>query len=139
MRLNELNKGMTAVIDAVEGEGGLRQHMLDMGVIPGVEITFIKYAPMGDPMQFRIHGYELTLRKDEAKKIVVSPAEKKEGSGKKQEKRTERKTQHPGLGEEGRFHKKGSGNPVPEGTTLTFALVGNQNCGKTTLFNRLTG
>ena len=139
MRLNELNKGMTAVIDVVEGEGGLRQHMLDMGVIPGVEITFIKFAPMGDPMQFRIHGYELTLRKDEAKKIVVSPAEKKEPSDKRQEKRTEKKTEHPGLGEEGKFHKKGSGDPVPEGTTLTFALVRNQNCGKTTLFNRLTG
>ena len=107
MRLNELNKGMTAVIDVVEGEGGLRQHMLDMGVIPGVEITFIKFAPMGDPMQFRIHGYELTLRKDEAKKIVVSPAEKKEPSDKRQEKKEQKKRRSiRGLAKKENFTRK---------------------------------
>ena len=149
MTLNELHPGQSAVVDTVGGEGSLRQHFLDMGVIPGAEITLVKYAPMGDPIEFRIHGYELTLRLDDAKKITVhmpgktvedhgaqghpgSDSRQKEG-GKKE------KTAHPGLGEEGKFHPKGSGEPLPEGTTLTFALVGNQNSGKTTLFNQLTG
>ncbi len=136
MKLNELKKGMTAVIDTVEGGGELRQHILDMGVIPGAEITFIKYAPMGDPMQFRIHDYELTLRKEDAKKIGVTPVENKTVSG---EDDFEKETEHPGLGEGGRFHDRSTEEPLPDGTTLTFALVGNQNTGKTTLFNRLTG
>ncbi len=138
MTLKELKTGQTARIDSVGGEGALRQHFLDMGVIPGAEVTLMKLAPMGDPMELRIHGYELTLRLDEAAQIGVTPvqkAEKPEGGGAERN----RKTDHPGLGEEGKFHPKGSGDPLPEGTPLTFALVGNQNSGKTTLFNQLTG
>ena len=136
MRLNELKPGQSAVIEEVGGEGALRQHFLDMGVIPGTEVTVIKLAPMGDPMELRIHGYELTLRLAEAEKIMISPANPKTTE---QEKKPQRSQEHPGLGEEGRFHPKGSGDPLPDGTTLTFALVGNQNSGKTTLFNQLTG
>ena len=136
MRLNELKPGQSAVIKAVGGEGALRQHFLDMGVIPGTEVTVIKLAPMGDPMELRIHGYELTLRLTEAEKIDIVPAYRKEAE---EEKKASRSPEHPGLGEEGRFHPKGSGDPLPEGTKLTFALVGNQNSGKTTLFNQLTG
>ncbi len=137
MRLNELGQGQSARIEKVGGEGALRQHFLDMGVIPGAEITFIKTAPMGDPMEFMLRGYELTLRVYDAQKIAIEPlGEKNEASPKK---RDRRRTEHPGLGEEGKFHPKGSGNPLPQGTTLTFALVGNQNSGKTTLFNQLTG
>ena len=136
MRLNELKPGRSAVIEEVGGEGALRQHFLDMGVIPGTEVTVIKLAPMGDPMELRIHGYELTLRLADAEKISVTPSEQKTAE---QEKKTPRSQEHPGLGEEGRFHPKGSGEPLPENTTLTFALVGNQNSGKTTLFNQLTG
>ena len=135
MTLKELKPGQSAVITAVGGEGSLRQHFLDMGVIPGAEVTFVKLAPLGDPMQLRIHGYELTLRLADAQKVEVSPIQKIEEKH-EQERKT---TPHPGLGEEGRFHEKGSGDPLPEGTLLTFALVGNQNCGKTTLFNQLTG
>ena len=136
MKLSELKKGTTARIETVEGTGELRQHILDMGVIPGAEITFIKYAPMGDPMQFRVHDYLLTLRVEDAKKITVTPLENKAVS---EENDFEKETEHPGLGEGGRFHDRATENPLPEGTTLTFALVGNQNTGKTTLFNRLTG
>lgn len=135
MNLNELGIGQSAVIKSVGGKGQLRQHFLDMGVIPGIEIKLVKLAPMGDPMQFTLHGYELTLRVADAEKISVEPvaAESSEPSPKI------KKSHHPGLGEGGKYHKKGSGNPLPDDTTLTFALVGNQNSGKTTLFNQLTG
>ena len=136
MRLNELKPGQAAVIETVGGEGALRQHFLDMGVIPGTEVTVIKLAPMGDPMELRIHGYELTLRLSEAEKIEIVPTGRKAADA---EKVPQRSPEHPGLGEEGRFHPKGSGDPLPDGTKLTFALVGNQNSGKTTLFNQLTG
>ena len=136
MKLSELKPGRSAVIEEVGGEGALRQHFLDMGVIPGTEVTVIKLAPMGDPMELRIHGYELTLRLSEAEKIGITPVDPKTAEA---EKTPPRSQEHPGLGEEGRFHPKGSGDPLPDGTTLTFALVGNQNSGKTTLFNQLTG
>ena len=139
MNLNELKIGKSARILTVGGEGALRQHFLDMGVIPGAEVTLIKLAPMGDPMELRIHGYELTLRLDEASNIGVEPIEHKEESNDQPKQTKNTKTEHPGLGEEGRFHPKGTGDPLPEGTKLTFALVGNQNSGKTTLFNQLTG
>ncbi len=136
MKLNELKPGRSAVIEEVGGEGALRQHFLDMGVIPGTEVTVIKLAPMGDPMELRIHGYELTLRLADAEKIGISPLDQRAAEA---EKKPQRSPEHPGLGEEGRFHPKGSGDPLPDGTKLTFALVGNQNSGKTTLFNQLTG
>ncbi len=135
--LSQLAPGEAARVESVGGEGALRQHLLDMGVIPGVELSVVKLAPMGDPMELRIHGYELTLRLDDAQKIAVSridTAQEEDTSTP-----THHDVDHPGLGEGGKFHPKGSGDPLPEGTTLTFALVGNQNCGKTTLFNRLTG
>ena len=137
MTLKDLNIGESAVIDTVGGEGALRQHFLDMGLIPGEEVTLVKFAPMGDPMELQIHGYELTLRLDDAKQIQITPTTKK--PGKAQLPRDEKPVEHPGLGEGGRYHTKKGENPVPEGTTLTFALAGNQNCGKTTLFNQLTG
>ena len=140
MKLNELKPGQSARIETVGGEGALRQHFLDMGVIPGTEVTLIKLAPMGDPMELRIHGYELTLRVADAGKIGITLLKGAEAADAAAgEKKDQKSPEHPGLGEEGRFHPKGSGNPLPEGTTLTFALVGNQNCGKTTLFNQLTG
>lgn len=135
MTLKELEIGKTAVVRSVGGEGVLRQHFLDMGVIPGAEVTVVKLAPMGDPLELRIHGYELTLRLADAAQIIVEPV----ASSTQVEKKITKKTMHPGLGEEGKFHPKGSGDPLPEGTKLTFALVGNQNSGKTTLFNQLTG
>ena len=137
MTIKDLKPGESAVITQVGGTGALRQHFLDMGVIPGAEITLIKLAPLGDPMELRIHGYELTLRLDDAEKIDIESVhtpENKPDSGKRR-----RKTAHPGLGEEGKFHPKGTGTPLPDSTVLTFALVGNQNSGKTTLFNQLTG
>ena len=137
MRLNELKPGQSARIDAVGGEGALRQHFLDMGVIPGTEVTVVKLAPMGDPMELQIHGYELTLRLADAARIDITPVDRQTTGDEKKEDR--RSTEHPGLGEEGRFHPRGTGDPLPEGTRLTFALVGNQNSGKTTLFNQLTG
>ena len=137
MNLNELKPGQSARIDIVGGEGALRQHFLDMGVIPGTEVTLVQFAPMGDPLELRIHEYELTLRLADAEKISVTLLEKREESRVTEPER--KKTDHPGLGEEGKFHPKGSGDPLPEGTMLTFALVGNQNSGKTTLFNQLTG
>jgi len=137
MKLNTLKPGESARITEVGGEGALRQHFLDMGVIPGASVTLVKLAPLGDPMEFRIHGYELTLRVADAEKIggVLLPGL----PGKEGEAKEKTRKEHPGLGEEGRFHPKGSGDPLPEDTTLTFALVGNQNSGKTTLFNQLTG
>ncbi|MCR5295251.1 MAG: ferrous iron transport protein B [Lachnospiraceae bacterium] len=137
MNLSTLKPGQSARITEVGGEGALRQHFLDMGVIPGAAVTVIKLAPLGDPMELRIHGYELTLRLADAEKIAIEPLTAAEEH--KTETKRRRKTEHPGLGEEGRFHPKGSGDPLPEGTVLTFALVGNQNSGKTTLFNQLTG
>ena len=142
MNLRQLPIGQSAVVTAVGGEGALRQHFLDMGVIPGAEMTLEKYAPMGDPMELRIHGYELTLRLADAEKITVDPASvhpetgvydgyARAGEG--------RASEHPGLGEGGRYHARADGDPLPDGTTLRFALAGNQNCGKTTLFNQLTG
>ena len=139
MTIRDLNPGESAVVTAVGGEGALRQHFLDMGVIPGAFVTLVKLAPMGDPMELRIHGYELTLRLADAQKIDVERAEEPAADVVSEPPRRRKKTAHPGLGEEGKFHPKGSGNPLPEGTLLTFALVGNQNSGKTTLFNQLTG
>ena len=137
MKLNELKTGESARIESVGGEGALRQHFLDMGVIPGAEVTLVKLAPMGDPMELRVHGYELTLRIADAEKIKITHLEK---AAEKPAGKTARKpSAHPGLGEEGKFHPKGTGDPLPEGTVLSFALVGNQNSGKTTLFNQLTG
>ncbi|ANX01718.1 ferrous iron transporter B [Thermoclostridium stercorarium subsp. leptospartum DSM 9219] len=137
MTLNEIEIGKTAVITKVGGEGALRQHLLDMGVIPGAEVTIVRYAPMGDPVEVIIHGYALTLRLDDAKKIEVRPVS--EPAKKAEKKRSTSKTVHPNLGERGKSRSKSNCTPLPEGTTLTFALVGNQNCGKTTLFNQLTG
>ena len=135
--LKDVSIGQTVRVEAVGGDGALRQHFLDMGVIPGTEITLVKYAPMGDPMELRLHGYELTLRLADAEQITVCPVPDAKASG---HRKAERKpTAHPGLGEGGKFHPKGSGTPLPEGTVMRFALVGNQNSGKTTLFNRLTG
>ena len=139
MTLRELAPGQSAVISTVGGEGALRQHFLDMGVIPGAKVTIIKYAPMGDPVELMIHGYELTLRLADAERIEV-----RESEGEEEEEVFEAilpipEAEHPGLGEGGKFHPKGTGDPLPEGTLLTFALAGNQNCGKTTLFNCLTG
>ena len=142
MKLNSLHPGQSARITEVGGEGALRQHFLDMGMIPGAEVMVIKLAPLGDPMELRIHGYELTLRLAEAEQITIEQIEPGEESEKQVNKKTlsGRKTnEHPGLGEEGKFHREGDGDPLPDGTLLTFALVGNQNCGKTTLFNQLTG
>ena len=136
MTLKELQIGKSAIVEAVGGAGALRQHFLDMGLIPGAEVTLVKLAPMGDPMELRIHGYELTLRLDDAAQITVTPTEKTPAvhapvDGKMVE--------HPGLGEGGKYHTKEGEHPLPEDKTLTFALAGNQNCGKTTLFNQLTG
>ncbi len=136
MTLKDLKIGESGKITAVAGQGALRQHLLDMGVIPGASLTVIKYAPMGDPVEIRIHGYELTLRLEDAKKIDI---EKIELKTEPQNKQRHKKTEHLGLGEEGRFHSKKDENPLPDDTLLTYALVGNQNCGKTTLFNQLTG
>lgn len=136
MTLKELPIGKTATIVSVGGEGALRQHFLDMGIIPKAEITMVKYAPMGDPVEVRIHSYELTLRLADAEKITIENICEKKLLPPKQ---TSKLIDHPGLGEGGRYHNKEEENPLPEGTVLTFALAGNQNCGKTTLFNQLTG
>lgn len=141
--LNDLDIGGSAVIREVGGEGALRQHFLDMGVIPGTEVKAVKLAPMGDPLEIQIHGYELTIRIEDAKKIKIVPMERKQDEEQmlSSNKKTapSKKIAHPGLGEEGKYHRPGDGNPLPQGTRLSFALVGNQNCGKTTLFNQLTG
>ena len=137
MTLKDLNIGETAVVGTVGGEGALRQHFLDMGLIPGEKVTLVKFAPMGDPMELSIHGYELTLRLDDAARIGVTLA--KAPAAKKAAAESDKPVEHPGLGEGGRYHTKKGENPLPDDTTLTFALAGNQNCGKTTLFNQLTG
>ena len=146
MRLNELEVGKTAVVTSVGGEGALRQHFLDMGILPGARLKLVRYAPMGDPMELRIHSYELSLRLADAANIGVAvcagddeedspvgehwtPVERVRGHH----------IEHPGLGEGGKYHDSDNEQPLPEGEVLTFALAGNQNCGKTTLFNQLTG
>ena len=137
MTLKNLKIGESAVITKVGGEGALRQHFLDMGVIPGAEVTVVKFAPMGDPMELQIHGYELTLRLADADQIDIQPIKERTNQHSRIEKIYP--SEHPGLGEDGKYHAKGDGDPLPEDTLLTYALVGNQNCGKTTLFNQLTG
>ena len=137
MKLSELQIGKSGVIKDVGGSGALRQHFLDMGMIPGAEVTVVKLAPMGDPMELQVHGYELTLRLAEAAQIEIDSIEKRSNPHARVENGKE--SEHPGLGEDGRYHSKKDENPLPEGTRLTYALVGNQNCGKTTLFNQLTG
>ena len=136
MTLDQLAVGKSATITSVGGEGALRQHFLNMGVIPGAEVTLVKLAPMGDPMELRLHGYELTLRVSDAQQIGIEDV--REAADERVHPQ-ERRTAHPGLGEGGRYHVKADERPLPAGTTLTFALAGNQNCGKTTLFNQLTG
>ena len=137
LKLSELKTGESAVIQNVGGQGELRQHFLDMGIIPGAEVTLVKFAPMGDPMELQVHGYELTLRLAEADKIQIQKII--ERSNKHERIQKIYTSNHPGLGEDGKYHLKGDGTPLPKGTLLSFALVGNQNCGKTTLFNQLTG
>ena len=149
--LRELGIGKTATVKEVGGEGALRQHLLDMGIIPGADVTMIKLAPMGDPMEVRVHGYELTIRLADAQKILIDNVReeskktfeefiKEQGRIKRAEERNKQKgKEHPGLGEGGRYHAKEDENPLPDDVILTFALAGNQNCGKTTLFNQLTG
>ncbi len=135
--LKQLGIGKSAIVTKVGGEGALRQHFLDMGLIPGTEVKVMKYAPMGDPMEVRLHGYELTLRLAEADQIEIE--EIRSGEAEYDREKKNRRHDHPGLGEEGKYHPKGSGDPLPDDAKLTFALVGNQNSGKTTLFNQLTG
>lgn len=137
MTLKELGIGESARIKTVGGDGALRQHFLDMGVIPKAEVTVVKFAPMGDPMELQLHGYELTLRLDDAAQIEIEPIQKRSRNHEGPKELS--KTAHPGLGEEGKYHVKGEEDPLPAGEMLTYALVGNQNCGKTTLFNQLTG
>lgn len=138
MTLKDLLIKQTATVSVVGGEGALRQHFLDMGVIPGADITLVKYAPMGDPMEFMIHGYELTLRVADAEKIEIKDI-RMELTKEKETTVLRKNSNHPGLGEAGKFHIKAEENSLPKGTVLTFALAGNQNSGKTTLFNQLTG
>lgn len=137
MKLNELKVAKSAVITKVSGQGALRQHFLDMGMVPGAEITLIKTAPMGDPLEYQIHGYELTLRLAEAEKIEIEPIAKRSRSHTGINR--EQNIDHPGLGEDGKYHSKKDEKPLDDDVVLTYALVGNQNCGKTTLFNQLTG
>ena len=140
MTLKELPIGSMATVVTVGGEGALRQHFLDMGLIPGVDVTMVKYAPMGDPVELQIHGYELTLRLADAEKIEIENTRQPDNIDATNHKKDMKKdVQHPGLGEGGKYHVKADEHPLPEGEVLTFALAGNQNCGKTTLFNQLTG
>ncbi|MBQ7173748.1 MAG: ferrous iron transport protein B [Clostridia bacterium] len=139
MKLSQLKTGQSANVLSVGGEGSLRQHFLDMGLIPGVEVALEKFAPMGDPMELRVHGYELTLRLADAEKIEVSTPYQKEAEQKENQKEARKAIAHPGYGEGGKYHVKAEENPLPDEEILTFALAGNQNCGKTTLFNQLTG
>ena len=137
MTLRELGVGKSAVIRPVGGDGALRQHFLDMGMVPGAEVTVVKLAPMGDPMELQIHGYELTLRLSEAEQIAVELIQHRTRSHQGTDRASDRT--HPGLGENGWSHDKAEEHPLPDDVPLTYALVGNQNCGKTTLFNQLTG
>lgn len=136
MTLKELPIGKTATVRTVGGEGALRQHFLDMGIIPGAEVTMVKYAPMGDPVEVRIHSYELTLRLADAGRIEITEVR---DAVKEKEQPDAKAIPHPGFGEGGKYHNKAEEHPLPEGELLSFALAGNQNCGKTTLFNQLTG
>ena len=136
MTLRDLPIGKTATIRSVGGEGALRQHFLDMGLIPKGDVTMVKYAPMGDPMELRIHSYELTLRLADAEKIEI---ENIRDTSEETVTRNRENIPHPGLGEGGKYHQKETEHPLPDDAPLTFALAGNQNCGKTTLFNQLTG
>ena len=135
MTLRDLPIGKTATIRSVGGEGALRQHFLDMGLIPKGDVTMVKYAPMGDPMELRIHSYELTLRLADAEKIEI---ENIRDTSEETVTRNRENIPHPGLGEGGKYHQKETEHPLPDDAPLTFALAGNQNCGKTTLFNQLT-
>ena len=140
--LRELPIGKTATIRSVGGEGALRQHFLDMGLIPKGDVTMVKYAPMGDPMELRIHSYELTLRLADAEKIEIEnirDAQSPRATSATRKKQVSDEIPHPGLGESGKYHIKENEHPLPDNEILTFALAGNQNCGKTTLFNQLTG
>lgn len=137
--IKDLKIGQSGKIITVGGQGALRQHFLDMGLIPGADVKLVKYAPMGDPLELRIHGYELTLRVADAGRIEIEPKEEVLSENGKQDKLIKKNIPHPGLGEGGNYHDKKHENPLPENETITFALAGNQNCGKTTLFNRLTG
>ena len=137
--LRNLKIGERGRIAAVGGEGELRQHFLDMGLIPGADVEMIKLAPMGDPMEIMIHGYELTLRMDDAARIDVEPLREGELPEAETKASADMETEHPGLGEGGRYHVEADADPLPDDQVLTFALAGNQNCGKTTLFNQLTG
>lgn len=139
MTIKDLKEGQSATICTVGGDGALRQHFLDMGVIPSIEVKLIKYAPMGDPLEIRIHDYELTLRLADAEQIEVSDKKSDEDEHRKDNKKDKALVEHPGLGEGGKYHVKADEHPLPKDEILTFALVGNQNCGKTTLFNQLTG
>ena len=139
MTLDELPIGKEATITAVGGEGALRQHFLDMGVIPNSDIVLVKYAPLGDPMEFMLHGYELTLRIADAQKVEIERVRDYEPEQFDGSKTAESHTPHPGLGESGKYHEKATETPLADDVVLTFALAGNQNCGKTTLFNQLTG
>ena len=139
MTIKDLKEGQSATICTVGGDGALRQHFLDMGVIPGIEVKLIKYAPMGDPLEIRIHDYELTLRLADAEQIEISDKKSDEDEHRKDNKKDKALVEHPGLGEGGKYHVKADEHPLPKDEILTFALVGNQNCGKTTLFNQLTG
>ncbi len=143
MTLKELAIGDAAVVTEVGGSGALRQHFFDMGLVPGVKVQMVKYAPMGDPIEIRIHTYELSLRKEDADQIQIRPVTEDdtltEAATKEADPLDDLTNEHPGFGEEGKYHDKKTENPLPEGTTLTFALAGNQNSGKTTLFNALTG
>lgn len=139
MTIKDLKEGQSATICTVGGDGALRQHFLDMGVIPGIEVELIKYAPMGDPLEIRIHDYELTLRLADAEQIEVSDKKSDEDEHRKDNKKDKALVEHPGLGEGGKYHVKADEHPLPKDEILTFALVSNQNCGKTTLFNQLTG
>ena len=138
MTLDELHAGESARIVAVGGSGSLRHHFLDMGLIPNALVTMVKLAPMGDPMELRIHDYELTLRRSDAREITISQTDCPAPHS-AQDRTAARPIEHPGLGQNGIYHEKSDGEPLPEDTLLTFGLVGNQNCGKTTLFNQLTG
>jgi len=137
MNINDLKIGQSATVKEIGGHGALRQHFLDMGIIPGVKVTLVKFAPMGDPLEIRIHSYELTLRLDDAKQIIVEPLSEEKYDDTNRNRKSE--IAHPGLGEYGKFHSKETEHPLSDDTILTFALAGNQNCGKTTLFNQITG
>ena len=140
LTLKDLPIGKTATVKTVGGDGSLRQHLLDMGIIPEADVTMVKYAPMGDPVELRIHSYELTLRLADAERIEIENIRDAKTEKHTSIPRSDKKNiPHPGLGEGGKYHTKETENPLPEGTVLTFALAGNQNCGKTTLFNQLTG